>query len=250
MRGRRLQVLAAVLLGIVLVGFVCERIYDRFFVARIDGLSFVTLDGTTLRATSSGQIEFVGANARGDPAFAIRTLSGAVLTVQMPCDCTVAPGAARVGDTVVAGETVMQVATADAPVVVHARVTPDLLRDLAAGDLASIQFPDGSATPARLDTSALAASTYNLTGGGDVDVVLAPTAAVPRQAVGTPVSVVIATNPFAGASRLIASLAGAVGKERRANGFASDHMCSGIGTRLWPLSRAEIPSSSRALALT
>jgi hypothetical protein len=111
-------------IGLVLVGFVGVKLYERLFVLPVTGLSTITLDGMDLRAISPGQLDFVNpAATKGDIAFAIRTTSGEVLAVSMPCDCVVAPGSAEGGATVLAGDTVMTVAPKDAPVVISSRST-------------------------------------------------------------------------------------------------------------------------------
>ena len=189
-------------LGLLLVGFVGVKLYERLFVASVTGLSTVTLDGMDLRAISPGQLDFVNADAKkGDIAFAIRTTSGEVLAVSMPCDCVVAPGSAQGGATVLAGDTVMTVAPSDAPVVVSTKVDGNGLRMLASGARADIHLPDGTSTVAVLNTADLPGLLRGATDGTAIPVSLVPETPLPASAVGTPVEVLIKSDPLAAVSR-------------------------------------------------
>ncbi len=62
------MMLAAV--GLLLVGFVGVKLYERLFVLPVTGLSTITLDGMDLRAISPGQLDFVNpAATKGEIAF-------------------------------------------------------------------------------------------------------------------------------------------------------------------------------------
>jgi len=189
-------------LGLLLAGFVGLKLYERLFVAPVTGLATVSLAGMDLRAISPGQLDFVNTAAtKGDIAFAIRTTSGEVLAVSMPCDCVVAPGAAQSGATVLAGDTVMTVAPADAPVVVSARVDGHGLRMLASGAVAEVHLPDGAVTGATLDTSELPGLLRTATDGVAIPVDLVPTGPLEAASVGLPVDVLIKSDPLAAVSR-------------------------------------------------
>jgi len=189
-------------LGLLLVGFVGVKLYERLFVAPVSGLSTVSLAGMDLRAISPGQLDFVNPAAKkGDIAFAIRTTSGEVLAVSMPCDCVVAPGAAEGGATVLAGDTVMTVAPADAPVVVSANVDGHGLKMLASGAIAEVHMPDGTVTSAALDLKELPGLLRTATDGVAIPVDLIPTQPLQVAAVGQPVDVLIKSDPLAAVSR-------------------------------------------------
>jgi hypothetical protein len=190
-------------LGLLLAGFVGVKLYERLFVAPVSGLSAVSLAGMDLRAISPGQLDFVNpAATRGEIAFAIRTTSGEVLAVSMPCDCVVAPGAAASGATVLAGDTVMTVAPLDAPVVVSARVDAHGLKMLAAGAVADVALPDGTTTSAALDTADLPGLLRTVPADGAViPVDLVPTRPLQVAAVGQPVDVLIKSDPLAAVGR-------------------------------------------------
>lgn len=203
-RGLRWGLLAG--LGLLLVGFVGVKLYERFFVAPVLGVSTLTLQGMNLRAISSGQIDFVNAAAKeGEIAFAIRATSGEVLAVTMPCDCIVAPGYAASGATVLAGDPVMTVAPAGAPVVVSARVDGNGLRMLAAGATAEIELPDGSTTSGTLDRDELPSLMRGYVEGEPIPVTLLTQTALPADTVGTPVNVRIKSDPLVALSRLLSS---------------------------------------------
>lgn len=190
-------------LGLLLVGFVGVKLYERLFVTPVTGLSTITLDGMDLRAISPGQLDFVNpAATKGEIAFAIRTTAGEVLAVSMPCDCVVAPGAAQSGATVLAGDTVMTVAPADAPVVITSHVDGNGLRRLAAGGRADVHMPDGSATTASLDASELPGLLRSATAdGASIPVTLVPASPIEPALVGTPVEVLITSDPLAAVGR-------------------------------------------------
>lgn len=189
-------------LGLLLVSFVGVKLYERLFVAPVTGLSTVSLAGMDLRAISPGQLDFVNpAATKGEIAFAIRTTSGEVLAVSMPCDCMVAPGAAESGSTVLAGDTVMTVAPADAPVVVSAQVDGHGLKMLASGAIAEVHMPDGTVTSAALDHKELPALLRSVRDGMAIPVDLIPTQPLQVAAVGQPVDVLIKSDPLAAVSR-------------------------------------------------
>lgn len=189
-------------LGLLLVSFVGVKLYERLFVLPVTGLSTITLDGMDLRAISPGQLDFVNpAATKGDIAFAIRTTSGEVLAVSMPCDCVVAPGAAQGGATVLAGDTVMTVAPKDAPVVISSKVDGSGLRALASGAHAEVHMPNGAVTTASLDARQLPGLLRSATDGAAIPVTLVPAIALDQSTVGSPVDVLIKSDPLAAVGR-------------------------------------------------
>lgn len=189
-------------LGLLLVGFVGVKLYERLFVLPVTGLSTITLDGMDLRAISPGQLDFVNpAATKGDIAFAIRTTSGEVLAVSMPCDCVVAPGSAEGGATVLAGDTVMTVAPKDAPVVISSKVDGGGLRALASGAHAEVHLPDGTSTTAMLDAKELPGLLRTATDGAAIPITLVPATALAQSSVGSPVEVLIKSDPLAAVGR-------------------------------------------------
>jgi len=189
-------------LGLLLVGFVGVKLYERLFVLPVTGLSTITLDGMDLRAISAGQLDFVNpAAAKGEIAFAIRTTSGEVLAVSMPCDCVVSPGSALGGATVLAGDTVMTVAPKDAPVVISSKVDGAGLRALASGAHADVHLPNGASVTAMLDANELPGLLRTVTDGAAIPVTLVPATALDQSKVGLPVEVLIKSDPLAAVGR-------------------------------------------------
>lgn len=189
-------------LGLLLVGFVGVKLYERLFVLPVTGLSTITLDGMDLRAISPGQLDFVNpAATKGEIAFAIRTTAGEVLAVSMPCDCVVAPGAAQGGATVLAGDTVMTVAPKEAPVVISSKVDGNGLRALASGAHAEVHLPNGAVTTASLDAKQLPGLLRSATDAAAIPVTLVPATALDQSTVGSPVDVLIKSDPLAAVGR-------------------------------------------------
>jgi hypothetical protein len=189
-------------LGLLLVGFVGVKLYERLFVLPVTGLSTITLDGMDLRAISPGQLDFViPGGVMGFIAFAIRTTWGEVLAVSMPCDCVVAPGSAQGGATVLAGDTVMTVAPKDAPVVISSKVDGNGLRALASGAHAEVHMPNGVVTTATLDAKELPGLLRSATDGTAIPVTLVPATALDQSTVGSPVDVLIKSDPLAAVGR-------------------------------------------------
>ena len=212
--GLRWGLLAGV--GLLLVGFVGVKLIERVVMPPVPGRCPLPQQGKGRRGLSSGQIDFVNPAAKlGEVAFAIRATSGEVLAVSMPCDCVVAPGHAQSGATVLAGDPVMTVAPADAPVVVSARVDGNGLRMLAAGATAEIELPDGTMTAATLDRRELPALMRGYVEGAPIPVSLVTNSVLPADAVGTPVSVRIKADPLAALARIFA---GANTSSGQANG--------------------------------
>jgi hypothetical protein len=185
------------LLAAGLLTFVGSKLYERLFVMPLPGLSSVALQGTSLRAISSGQIDYVNPAAKsGEVAFAIRTNSGDTLAISMPCDCVVAPGHAVGGATVLAGEPVMTVAAPNAPVVISTQLDDHALRLLAGGAVAEVQLPDGRVVQASLDNSQLPGILRSATQGSAIPANLVPSTPLAADAVGTPVDVRIKADPM------------------------------------------------------
>ena len=132
---------------------------------------------------------------------AIRTTSGEVLAVSMPCDCVVAPGAAETGATVLAGDVVMTIAPKDAPVVIASHVDARGLKALANGATAEVHLTDGSAVTASLDRADMPAIMRSIADEKSIAVNLVPSAPIPVSEVGSPVEMVIKSDPVASIAR-------------------------------------------------
>jgi alginate biosynthesis protein Alg44 len=179
----------------LLAAIATRVIHERFFVVRADGFSTVGAEGLAMRAISSGQIDFIDIDAKkGEPLFNIRSTSGGVFTVTMPCDCRVIPGNVPVGSTVLAGDAILQVASRDAKPVVRTILNPDALHLLSAGATAEIRLSDGRLVFAGFDDAHFAATAVSSSGGREVTLI--PDAGLSNSDLGKPVSVRIVSDPL------------------------------------------------------
>jgi hypothetical protein len=143
---------------LALVAAVGTLAYNRIFTRPLAAPGLAVQDGMTLTATASGQVDYVNlAAVKGEVAFTIRATSGEMLSIAMPCDCTATALAASVGATVTAGEPMLNVHAADAPMVITATVPAADVLTLAFADHVSAQFGDGSTINAAVDSASLRA---------------------------------------------------------------------------------------------
>lgn len=157
--GRRLLGTLGILAATVaLAGLVGYLGYSRIFTKPIHAAGRVVQDGITLDAVAAGQLDYVNPQAaQGEVAFAIRAVSGELLSISMPCDCTAALQGAPVGGTVQAGDAVMTVHADDAPVIVSAEVGTEDMLNLTFADHVRVQFRDGTEINASVDPGSLRA---------------------------------------------------------------------------------------------
>ena len=191
--------------SLALFGFVGSKVYERVFVSHAEGVTLLSKSSTALRAVNSGQLDFVDANAaQGQVAYAVRTVSGDLVSISMPCDCTILPGALTAGATVLAGDTVMSIAAPGAPAQINARISPAAYQAMANGASAEIELQTGATVEA-----ALQPGTVTVPPGAApefVSVVLMPQADTDPALIGTPVSVTINTVNTNSAVRFVRDL--------------------------------------------
>lgn len=143
-------------LTLALVGLVASKVFQRAFTHRLATPAVVGFDGRTLAATATGQIDFIDPEAgAGEVAFAIRSNTGQALSVVMPCDCRVETLGIAAGSTVFAGDPVLRVSDADAPLVLTGTVLPEEMLDLAQASSMDLRFADGTRIAARLAPAGL-----------------------------------------------------------------------------------------------
>jgi alginate biosynthesis protein Alg44 len=178
--------------SVALFGFVGSKVYERAFVSHAEGISLISKSNTALRAVSSGQLDFVNPNAaQGQVAYAVRTTSGDLVSISMPCACVALPGALTAGATVLAGDAVMRVATPNAATQIDARVPLQAYRALVGGATARVELGDGSVILATLQQGTV---TIPQDSAQDVvQVVLLPESEVDPSLIGTPVSITVGT---------------------------------------------------------
>ncbi|WP_374645570.1 hypothetical protein [Tabrizicola sp.] len=142
---------ALLVLAAGLAGLVAVKVVQRVFTVTLATPAVAGLDGRTLAATATGQIDFLNPEAKqGEVAFAIRSNTGQALSVTMPCDCRVQLLGVEAGSTVFAGDPVLRVSDPDAGVVVTGSVPPDRLLDLAQAGSIELGFAGGREVTARL----------------------------------------------------------------------------------------------------
>ena len=147
---------------VLLLGTAGSLAYSRIFTQVIATPGRAGQDGMTLGAIASGQLDYVNLEAsEGEVAFSIRTITGDLLSIAMPCTCAATLQGTAVGATVQSGDAVMTVSQPGAPLVVNTQVTSDELLQLAFSDHVNIRFADGETIRARADTAGLRGQTGN-----------------------------------------------------------------------------------------
>ena len=141
---------------VLLLGGASMLAYSRIFTQPIATPGRAMQDGMTLGAIAAGQLDYVNLEAsEGEVAFSIRTITGDLLSIAMPCTCTATLQGTAVGATVQSGDAVLTVSAPDAPLVVTTQVTSDELLQLAFADHVNIRFADGKTIRARAETQGL-----------------------------------------------------------------------------------------------
>lgn len=114
----------------------------------------VTLEpaGQAVRATAAGQLSYVDTNATpGKVLYSVLANSGDLISVRMPCDCTVLPGESFAeGATVLPGETLVRLVESEAGLEAETMLTFAGSTRLAEGDAAQLVFDDGQIVPVTL----------------------------------------------------------------------------------------------------
>lgn len=194
--------------SLALFGFVGSKVYERVFVSQAQGVSLLSKTSTTLRAVNAGQVDFVDVNAAlGQVAYTVRTVSGDLVSIAMPCDCSVLPGALAVGATVLAGDIVMNVAALDAATEIRTSVDMAAYRALYNGTPADVRLNTGAMVVATLLPDSVIAQAD--AAQDSVSVILVPQDSIDPALIGTPVSVSINTinsNPAVSFVRELVSL--------------------------------------------
>jgi alginate biosynthesis protein Alg44 len=183
-----LRLTATAVLSIGLAALAIDLVYERIFSKEVQQLAVLAAGGQHLRAVANGQISYLNTKAaKGEVVYTIQAVSGDTLSINMPCDCKILPGAITEGSTVLAGDTVAEAVQQNATPVVLATVSPEQSKLLVGGDVAQLRFQDGSLAYAKLATGSRSLAPAG--NGGEVRAVLAPTSPVNQEAIGTPVSI-------------------------------------------------------------
>lgn len=196
--------LVLLLLTAALVGLVAGKLFQRVFTDRLSAPMVAGFEGRTLAATATGQIDFLNLEAKtGEVAFAIRSNTGQMLSVTMPCACRVEDLGVEPGSTVFAGDPILRVSSPDAPVVMTGSVMPEELLDLARASVVDLRFADGGRVAARLTPGSLGSAAP----GQPVPVRLVPLNPLPEERLGQLAEVTL-RYPVPGIIQPLARLAG------------------------------------------
>lgn len=185
-----------VLATALLLGTAGKLAYNRIYTHQITSPGRAMQDGMTLGAIAAGQLDYVNLDAsQGEVAFSIRTTSGALLSIAMPCACKAQLLGTTVGATVQAGDALMTVSEPNAPMIISTQVTADELLELAFSDHVAIRFADGQTINAHAETNSLRSQS----GKDLVPVRLIPDAALPASRAGQLGALtIIRPTPFGG----------------------------------------------------
>ena len=190
-----LRGVAVLALTAALAAIVTKGLYERFFVLEAQGLSHISAEGTTMRAITAGQIDYVNLAAKvGEPVVTIKSVGGDVVTLSMPCDCRIIPESATVGATVLAGDALLTLTPAESRPMVDATFSAAAAKAIARGAKTEIVLPDGRVAQAEAQILPASASS-------EADMIsrvrLLPDATVTATDVGAPVTARVRRSPFA-----------------------------------------------------
>lgn len=145
-------------LTLLLLGLVAAKVSQRVFTRTLAAPAVTTMEGLTLAATATGQIDFLNPGAKaGEVAFAIRANTGQTLSVVLPCDCQVQVLGVEAGSTVFAGDPILRVSPPEAGIALTGSAQPDELLDLARAGSVEVTFADGREVTAHLASLGTAA---------------------------------------------------------------------------------------------
>jgi len=134
-----------------LFAFIATALSNRLFVTQVEGPAVVHRQGLTMKATASGQIDFINLDAAaGQPVYSILSSTGVSVTASMPCDCEATLAGIERGATVLAGQPILDATRRDAPLIVRSSLTGPELRKLAAGATAEIETTGNSRVEAKI----------------------------------------------------------------------------------------------------
>ncbi len=158
-----LRKLALVGLSLGLIAIAATVMHDRIVFAYEPRPVTITQSGTTLRATAAGQITYADNQAAtGDVVYSIGTNSGDLLSVRMPCDCTILPlEGFTEGATVLAGAPLIKLVAAGAALEADTQISFDGVARLLSGDAAELEFGDGRVVPVTVQLSQQGDSSAN-----------------------------------------------------------------------------------------
>ncbi|WP_341368632.1 hypothetical protein [Yoonia sp. BS5-3] len=142
-------------LSLVLIGLAANVVHERIMFQYEGRPVVIAQSGETLRATTAGQITYVNEDAGlGDVVYSVAANSGSLLSVRMPCDCTILPGAEFFeGATVLAGAPLVTLTEDSAAIEASALVSFEGIARMMAGDTPQLEFSDGRILPVSLEVT-------------------------------------------------------------------------------------------------
>lgn len=192
---RRRAGMGAVVFGsLLLAAYVAAGLYERVFVVTAKSAS-VTADLIKVQATSGGSIFYqsleLGSKVqKGKPLVMISTDSGAMISLDSPCDCIIVNRAFENSDRVKNFDPVMSLVPLDAKPYVEATVSFDGAVKLTHGQPAQLNFlGQGDHVKGRIDNVLV----NDGDGSGTARVFITPESKLPPEYVGDPVEVKIDT---------------------------------------------------------
>jgi mannuronan synthase len=143
-------------LTVALVAAVSGIVFGRIYATPVAAPAQVRIDGTTLDSVAAGQIDYINPAAQmGEVAFSLRATSGQMMSITMPCDCVATSAGPGVGATVLPGAPVLQLAAADAGLILTGTVPREQVFALASADHVVVRFADGARVTAQVDAASL-----------------------------------------------------------------------------------------------
>lgn len=136
-------VVAAASIGMIFT--ISYALKERLFVHDIPALAVLEPSGLTLQAPEAGQVAFINGNAaKGQVAYSLQTVQGAVLSIENPCECSIVfSKQGTVGATVFPGTPVAFAVQPDSEPVLKVQVPDNLAKMMLEGAQAEARMPDG-----------------------------------------------------------------------------------------------------------
>jgi len=147
--GRTVRQAGIIVLSLGLVAMAANIVRERVIFSYEPRPVVISQSGETLRATSAGQITYINEAAGvGDVVYSIGANSGDLLSVRMPCDCTMLPSPDFYeGATILAGAPLVKLIGPDAEIEANTQISFEGAARLLAGDSAELELSDGRVVP-------------------------------------------------------------------------------------------------------
>ncbi|MDO6591920.1 hypothetical protein DS901_12655 [Loktanella sp. D2R18] len=151
--GRTMRQSAIIALSLGILAVAANVVRERVLFSYEARPIVISQSGETLRATSAGQITYVNeAAGAGDVAYSIGANSGDLLSVRMPCDCTMLPSENFYeGATVLAGAPLVKLISAESEIEANTQISFDGAALLLAGDVAELELSGGLIVPVNIN---------------------------------------------------------------------------------------------------